>query len=56
MTRIMELMEVPQKQLNAVACSKNISSDVTVEIESLEELFLDFTIKIKFLFQFEKVT
>ena len=38
MTRIMELMDVPQKQLKAVACNKNISSDVT-EIEPLEKIF-----------------
>jgi len=33
----MELMEVPQKQLKAVACRKNISSDVTREEEFLEK-------------------
>ena len=51
MTRIMELMEVPQKQLKAVACSKNISSDVTTKIGSLEKFVFDLPAKkIKYLF------
>ena len=40
MTRIMERMEVKQNVVNAVACSINISSEVTEEREGLANKIL----------------